>query len=335
MRSNRRAPSYLPAQRFVAALIDTLGTSYGSARAQGDFVRTASALPSCPLRDNLQLIVAEAGGDLARVRQGIERWYDDVMQRVSGWYKRQTQWMLLAIAFVLAVAMNVDSIELGKRLWTDPVMREVAVRSARIYVEQAAAGKPDERKPDAEARAKAVTAELDALRAREMPIGWPLSPEKRAKQDWGDWALALSSSFAGWLLTALAVSLGAPYWYDVLLRLLPMSRAAGARPEPSTGKAAAPGAASPSAATATAEPRAPFQYALNEYEATSLTTDDVREVQKALGLSGAGINGLLDQATREAIKAKQRTLGLSQTGELNAGLVRELLGRRRGTVSNP
>ena len=46
----------------------------------------------------------------------------------------------------------------------------------------------------------------------------------------GDWVLA----FAGWLITALAVSLGAGFWFDVLGKALQL-RGTGAKVSTTTG----------------------------------------------------------------------------------------------------
>jgi hypothetical protein len=43
------------------------------------------------------------------------------------------------------------------------------------------------------------------------------------------WGLSRTATFAGWLLTALLIMLGGPFWYDLLTRLVPL-RSSGTRP---------------------------------------------------------------------------------------------------------
>jgi hypothetical protein len=64
--------------------------------------------------------------------------------------------------------------------------------------------------------------QLDQL---QLPIGWP-APWSLAFDQAGQILLSL----VGWALTALAVSLGAPFWFDGLAKLLSI-RAAGKQPE--------------------------------------------------------------------------------------------------------
>jgi len=263
------------------------------------------------------------------VKQRIQNWYDDVMARVSGWYKRQTQWLLLLLGFVAATAMNVDSIDLAKRMWTEPMLRTVAVKSAEAY-----AAKPDDegKGETAEARARKAQKELDALGASGMPIGWP-APWYGKEMSPTDKAFGVLGSLLGWAVTALAVSLGAPYWYELLLKLLPLARNSGGRPaygSPSSsgnvGSASEP--PPPAPPTPLSAPPMPFQNALNAFEA-SLTQDDVHEIQEELGLTGVDISGNLDQKTREAIMLNQAARGLTPSGELNSDFVGDLLRRRR------
>jgi len=324
MRNGERVPSYLGGERFSAALLDTLSIAYrGGQRLQADLAGAVGALPEGPLKRNLELVLDEAGGDVVAARKRIEDWYDDVMQRVSGWYKRQAQVLLLALGFVAAVGLNIDSIELAKRMWRDPMLRAVAVRSAQDYAPQADA------KADAAARAQAARQQLEAFGAAGLPIGWP-APWLDAQH--AEPFLAFLGSLLGWTITALAVSLGAPYWHELLLKLLPMARNAGAKPgapraapDSVPPSAPRPVPAAPAAATA---PAIPFRNALNAYE-TTLTGDDVREIQAELGLTGHEVTGNLDQKTREAIAAAQGARGLAQDGELGTNLVAELLRKRR------
>ena len=38
--------------------------------------------------------IEDAQGDINAVRNNLEGWFDATMDRVSGWYRRRTQWIL-------------------------------------------------------------------------------------------------------------------------------------------------------------------------------------------------------------------------------------------------
>jgi hypothetical protein len=61
--------------------------------------QNVNALPDwmSPLKLSLQALVKEAGGDISRFRTSLEMWYDDQMDRVSGWYKRHVAVITLVV----------------------------------------------------------------------------------------------------------------------------------------------------------------------------------------------------------------------------------------------
>ncbi len=90
-------------------------------------------LPSA-LRDALRPIVAQANFDLDAIRTGIEAWYDDVMQRASGWFKRHTTWLLGICGLVLAILLNVNPFLIVGDLGRDPALRAAGVAVAESAV---------------------------------------------------------------------------------------------------------------------------------------------------------------------------------------------------------
>ncbi|MHA4808647.1 hypothetical protein ACX0G9_11105 [Flavitalea flava] len=71
----------------------------------------------------------------------LEDWFDDSMNRVSGWYKRQVQVILLLIGFIMALIFNVDTLEIAGKLSKDDKLRDQVVKSAIAY-SQAAQNQP-------------------------------------------------------------------------------------------------------------------------------------------------------------------------------------------------
>lgn len=66
----------------------------------------------------------------------LESWFDDSMRRVSGWYKRRTQFILFLIGLGIAFFFNVDTIEISSRLSTDKDARDKLVNMAMKASEQ-------------------------------------------------------------------------------------------------------------------------------------------------------------------------------------------------------
>ena len=241
--ARRNLPSYIPTAHFATAFIDLV--------ARGPVQGAGAAAPSGPLTIDLlrqqaaqlpghlgRTVIAGidyAGGDIAKVRKAVEQWFDGAMDRASGWYKRRTQALLFTIGLASAVVLNVDALHILHRLTSDKTFRDVVVSHAAAAKAPASAAEGDETRAIAIARGQ-----LDAV---GMPIGWDY-PDNAT--DWyqlwptqfctaranGDGKVSETCGVArgqgyaivrlalGWLITALAVMLGAPFWFDVLNRIM-------------------------------------------------------------------------------------------------------------------
>lgn len=346
-------PSYLNASSFATALADAVGEQWkGGSRRFEDFGLAVAVMPEGPLKKMLLKMVEEAQGDAAHLRATVEAWYDETMMRVSGWYKRRVQVLLMAIGLIVAAGMNIDAIYIANSLATHPALREslakeavkaadeyqVAREAAPTAVVPPAAAAPAASASDAEvdaafARHKAALAREQAESARKrlqdlnLPIGWDGAGRPTSGiQDWLLMAL-------GWLLTGLAASFGAPFWFDLISRLSPV-RAAGKPPastenaEVAAGTKAGATAASPSpSATAVGQTttNVPFRSALNSYEAQGISETDLLRVKRMLGVGGqSATTPLIDQSFRDAILARQAASKWPASGELSAQWVQAL-----------
>src|SRR5208283_5131396 len=92
-------------------------------------------LESARLIRALLWALESSDGDMDKARQALESWYDNSMERVSGWYKRQTQIWLLAIGFVLAMLLNLNAVRVIERLYSDDEFRSAIVADATRAVE--------------------------------------------------------------------------------------------------------------------------------------------------------------------------------------------------------
>jgi outer membrane biosynthesis protein TonB len=155
-----RKPSYIPARTFSLALWNmateeakqVLNSSppMASPPTVGDVTRSVEkdltilratldsmkGLMPEELRRSLLIHMDEAGDDFDKARANVEKWYDDAMDRVSGGFRRRAQYILLGLGFILAFAMNVDSFNIFRALWTHDDLRKTVVAAAEKYVEQ-------------------------------------------------------------------------------------------------------------------------------------------------------------------------------------------------------
>jgi hypothetical protein len=192
---HRRLPSYIPARTFALAMMD---------------IMKSSAVPA-PVRDALDSLAADAGN----ARQSIEDWYNVAMERVSGAYKRRTQYVLFLLGIIAAIAVNADSVAVIERLSTSKTLPAVISDAALRYASANPGSNPQQ----------ALESTLGTLDKLGLPIGWTgpgdanlLNLDKQSAVT-SVWRL-FQIHWLGWLITGLAVSFGAPFWFDVLNRFM-------------------------------------------------------------------------------------------------------------------
>jgi hypothetical protein len=207
---NGRLPSYVSPHAFAVALSDILG-AYGKIP---DLEAAIGGLGiPAGVKYRLLTLVRQSDNDLERFRAQLEKWFDDAMARVSGWYKRQTQWILIVLALILTLALNANSLTVGEQLYKEPTVRAAVVAQATSssVTGQTSGATPSERLNDA-------ANNVNAVNALGVPLGWAEQAGDPAHVDFDsfrDWVRNL----LGWIITVGAISLGAPFWFDTLGRL--------------------------------------------------------------------------------------------------------------------
>jgi len=188
-------PCYLPARTFARAVMDIATPLHLGSITFEQLEAGIKALPESGARASLLAVIQAAGGRMEDAQRAIESWYDDGMERVSSGYKRRTQLWTALVAAAITIAVNADTFRIARDLWLEPALRN----SIAMAAVGGSAGKT-----------------IQPL------LGWS------GGTDWSD-PIATMTRVAGWLVTVFAVSLGAPFWFDVLNKIVNV-RWAGRRP---------------------------------------------------------------------------------------------------------
>ncbi len=263
----RSLPSYIPSSQFALALLDSVARGPAakganevelepSVQMSVEMLRaSAQLLPSSQLRRAVLCALDHSDGDLAQVRKNIEQWFDGSMERASGWYKRRNQTMLFVLGIAAAAVLNVDALHVMRTLTSDKAFRDVVVKqagdvSAPAPAASATPGQQMERIVNAHAALEsiglpigwrswtpAVASGASAAVRSARPVPVQLCSAQRngscSRAQWldADWLLVL----CGWLMTAFAVTLGAPFWFDLLGKFMMVrSTAKPAPPQPAS-----------------------------------------------------------------------------------------------------
>jgi hypothetical protein len=265
----RRLPSYIPASNFSGALLgiivhgdpaaETINPSLPiTVKAVQDNIATLNSL-------RVRRVVLGAfdfAPDLASGRKNLEDWYNSAMDRVSGWYKRETQLILFGLGLAAAVLLNIDAITIAQRLGENKELRTAVAADAqfgkRLLPDQGATSSQPATAPPARPGPIDDVALRRQLESLGSVVGWeewrppttaggqpprphfyprpqarlaacagadppPAAPACSAKAERFFERVEPSGKaqmVLGWLVTAFAVTLGAPFWFDVLNRFM-------------------------------------------------------------------------------------------------------------------
>lgn len=209
-------PSYIAGDTYAMAVLASLDVSKPFPTL-GDIQDAVVKLPKSHIRDSLLAHIGNAQGDMNRLRNGIAVGFDHAMDRLSGAYKRKLKLVNFGVGMLLALALNVDTVRIADVLWHD-----TALRQEMISLAPSLRGIDPTQVADPQLRMAGMRTMEESL--RPLPLGWQLEAGRHFD------AVAVLYKAAGLLLTTLAISLGASFWFDALSKLVNL-RGTGPKPE--------------------------------------------------------------------------------------------------------
>jgi hypothetical protein len=160
------------------------------------------------VRQNMAILEAAETDLVAK----INNWFDQTMDRTSQRFTASTRLITFAGAFLVAFGLQVDTPALVNRFSADDALRTAFVEEAQAlskYQQQAdqrGGAQPAPGTPDDVARKYRAFLATNGVITLPSTTGW--------------WDSFANVSFFGMLVTALLLSLGAPFWYGALGKLL-------------------------------------------------------------------------------------------------------------------
>lgn len=227
-------PSYIPADIATEVLLEQqLGMPLSQLR-QSPFEigQRLEQLPDSATRRSLLHFWQQSNADPQQFQLVVQDWFNDRCDRAVGWFKRQLGVLQLCIGLIVAVGMNVDSIALYQKLFSDPIARQQAVLladnlAANPQLASELCRTDKSACIDTMVLKQQLTQTAPLLGHSPEGVTWPTNP----------------LTWLGYLLTAFALSLGAPFWFDVLQKLMAVKQkfrpgSASSDTEPATTAAA-------------------------------------------------------------------------------------------------
>lgn len=223
--SGKRKPAGIPQDKFALVLFEEVinsGITIADAKNTFDNLKKSVAVLKtkgegnvlqnfAASLDTLLIGIEEKADDathsITEARIRVESWFNDSMDRLGGAYRRRMQITGLIVGITVAAVLNVDTGAIMTTLWKDPIIRQAIVTQAGQLQESDI--QPGEAAPTVEEIAK----NAEKLNVLSLPIGWSA---KNIPTNANGWV----GKIVGILLSGMAAAQGAPYWFDIMRKLV-------------------------------------------------------------------------------------------------------------------
>ena len=197
---DKKLPSYIAPETLSSVLLEVIakennGKSYVTHTADEAKALVGSISQDHPLKEILVALIDDGEDAASALKERLAGWFDEGMSRVAGWYKRQAKVMIFVIAGTVTLATNASSIHMAEEFWRNDALRTQIAAQAQVAAQAGNVSGLE-------------ASNLQSLEA--FPIGWKTAPTGAL-----DWLKTL----LGWIITTAAVSLGAPFWFDLLSKV--------------------------------------------------------------------------------------------------------------------
>nr|MBV6630269.1 hypothetical protein [Oceanococcus sp. HetDA_MAG_MS8] len=224
---NGKLPSYIPPERFAAA-IQSL-----SEIAQSEPTKQLFASIRAAASANLPL-AKDGDEEQARIEQSkaLAKFFEESTERFSGWYRRHVKLILLGCGLLLALLSNADTLRIATTLSNNPDLRQAVVSSTLTHLRDSQKQSwyqncESPADPGCEEHLREeINAQLALVETLGLPLGWKDEPLLQPSRSQPEEIQAPSCRCLAWLnkavgivITAFAISLGAPFWFDLLNKL--------------------------------------------------------------------------------------------------------------------
>ena len=160
----------------------------------------------------------EQSPGIQEFQQEISKWFNESQERSIGVYKRNALGSILLISLLVAVSFNIDTINIVQQLYNNSELTQTVSGLATHQVNSINARCNTDPNPSQciEKELNETSVEEIVQQIRSFPVGWRIQQRSINFQ----FQQSFYSAVLGWLLSAVALSQGAPFWFDLLNKFI-------------------------------------------------------------------------------------------------------------------
>lgn len=205
----------IPAGTLVESYFDFVGLTASKEFEADELKELISAFPDSEGKQAMLKWVSQGVTNVEELRKRTMTYFAGVMDQAGATFRANARSFVIMLSIFLTFLLGTDSIQLARTLWSNSSIRALAVAQAELVVQQ----------DDAEARMDDLLQQL--LDLNIVRIGWWQTELPAADSGAAGWASFIVLKFLGLGLTAVAVSQGSSFWYDLLKKIISPSKGGG------------------------------------------------------------------------------------------------------------
>lgn len=236
-------PSYIPSATFSLALISVILEQSGvqpklDSLTISDFIKAIDSEPIQNIFDSDQIklfkILAVKASNEAReptniepLEKAISDWFEQSMIRASGVYKRKVKFITLLIGLIAAIGLNADTLNIANRLFQEPILQKnlsqtinlILTKDETSALQNCLQSKPDPTNLCPDLKDNFIYSYLFDFSS--FPLGWgEFNLNQQFNFELNRLPFNVIKALIGWGLTAIAISMGSSFWFDLLNKLI-------------------------------------------------------------------------------------------------------------------
>jgi hypothetical protein len=205
-RTEEKKVEKIPVDTLVDAFFDMTGLTSKAALGADELSTLVDKLPESEGKQAMLDWIHQGVTSLSALRTRSRDFAAGLLNQAALTFRARARSFVIVLSIVVTALFGVDSVQLAKDLWTDAGLRALAAQQA-----QAAASQPQ--------TAPGLSSLVDQLGTLSFHIGWWNIPGLPTTSSTNDWINFVALKLLGLAITALAVSQGSSFWYDILKRL--------------------------------------------------------------------------------------------------------------------
>jgi hypothetical protein len=198
----------VPAATLVDAFFDMTGLTGRPDVDVKELKKLVNALPPSEGKQAMLKWIDQGVTNVNTLRTRVNTYFTGVLDQAAAKFKAHARSFVIMLSIIITLLLGTDSIQLAKDLWTNAELRALTAGQAELLVQQG----------NETLDVSTIVAELHQLSI--VKFGWwQMEGVLPAGSSVLDWTGFVSLKLLGLGITAVAVSQGSSFWYDVLKKL--------------------------------------------------------------------------------------------------------------------